>query len=86
MSECHVIPSLDDWAETRRQVDEMKDDVEGAGFGIEGPGYIYECGFIQGPVDGEYCLVISNQSWSSKSLERLEGILYEVWAAGEMSI
>jgi hypothetical protein len=49
----------------------------------QGPGYAYEGGYIEGPANGLYYLLIGNKDWSSTSLERLEGLLYELWAKPE---
>jgi len=79
------LKTIDEWADTRRQVENFQLDEEGQAFtDFNGPGYIYEGGYIEGPVDGFYNLLICRTEWSSKSLERLEGILYSQWIMGEI--
>lgn len=80
--------SIDEWADTRRFVDNMSQDMEAAAMTEwDGPGIVYEGGFIEGPlndIDGHYHLLIGRTEWSSTSLERLEGILYAEWVMGEL--
>jgi len=74
--------TLDEWAESRTQRDNIN---EALGLDDENrPGYEYDGGYIYGPEDGKYSLIIERSEWSSTCLERLEGILYENWIKGEI--
>ena len=76
--------TLDEWADTRKIIADLAEDDVWKTLDVQGPGVVYDGGYISGPVDGVYNLLIERSEWSSTSLERLEGILYEIWIKHEV--